>query len=208
MTQPGSSSQKIPQFSYRVAQRPGVLLSVRKQLPKKLPKTLIFFDCEFTGLEDDADLLSGGFVTQEGQALYFERTDYDPLKLSDYVEENILPLMGEEGASQWPASQCRSELKAWLTQFKNPVLVFDSPWDAHILNRLFSRAGVCKEIPGLSLLLLPANDVGSEVYEDALVSYFENHHGKQHHALHDAMAMREGWQALQTQTLRPRCTPR
>lgn len=51
----------------------------------------IYFDCEFTDLKKDAELISIGFVTDGDDSLYAEITDYDHFKLTDFDIENVIP---------------------------------------------------------------------------------------------------------------------
>lgn len=50
----------------------------------------IFFDCEFTGLHKDADLISIGMITDQGEKLYIEITDYDQSKVTPWVQTNVI----------------------------------------------------------------------------------------------------------------------
>ena len=64
--------------------------------PKKLvvdPKMYVYFDCEFTGLYREAQLLSIGLCDAEGHSFYAEFTDYDMQQVSEWVFKNVLQKM-------------------------------------------------------------------------------------------------------------------
>lgn len=55
----------------------------------------VFFDCEFTGLQKDTDLISIGFVTNNDEMFYAEFTDYNLGKAKDednkkWLKENVI----------------------------------------------------------------------------------------------------------------------
>lgn len=58
-------------------------------------KVLFFLDTEFTGLEQDAELISIGITTlvnnKPGPEFYAEITDFNKDKASDWVKENVFP---------------------------------------------------------------------------------------------------------------------
>ena len=53
----------------------------------------IFLDTEFTGLQQDADLISVAMVSEDDRWFYAEFTDFDAAKLSDWHKENVLPYL-------------------------------------------------------------------------------------------------------------------
>ena len=55
------------------------------------PQCYIYFDCEFTGLQKETDLISIGLVDAEGKTFYAEFTDYrkELIQDKDWFEEHI-----------------------------------------------------------------------------------------------------------------------
>lgn len=51
----------------------------------------IYFDCEFTGLRQSTDLISIGLVSDTGDTLYCEFSDFDKTKIDDFVLTEVLP---------------------------------------------------------------------------------------------------------------------
>lgn len=68
-------------------------IQARKSITEN--KTLFFLDTEFTGLKQDAELISIGITTivnnKPGPEFYAEITDFDKNKASDWVKENVYP---------------------------------------------------------------------------------------------------------------------
>lgn len=57
----------------------------------------IFFDTEFTGLRKDTTLISIGLISEEGFGFYGEFTDYDIDQCDDFVYDNVLPYLLQNG---------------------------------------------------------------------------------------------------------------
>lgn len=165
-------------------------------------RTIIFLDTEFTGLTEDAELMSLGMTTLEGETLYFERIDFDAKKVTRFVAEHVAPLFDAPKEDRLTRKECQARLLAWLQQFEFPKVLVDSPWDVAILKELFSdqpgvaKGGLQKALPRVEFELYPADRSNEDApYLKAFTLYFEANPGKLHHALHDAQAMRLGWMA-------------
>ena len=50
----------------------------------------VYFDTEFTGLQKDTDLISIGFVSENGKTFYAEFTDYDESKCDVWIQKNVI----------------------------------------------------------------------------------------------------------------------
>lgn len=51
----------------------------------------IFFDTEFTGLHKKTDLISIGFITEDGnKTFYAELTDYKKEQIDEWLQENVI----------------------------------------------------------------------------------------------------------------------
>lgn len=50
----------------------------------------VFFDTEFTGLQQNTTLISIGCVAEDGSTFYAEFTDYDRKQINDWIQENVL----------------------------------------------------------------------------------------------------------------------
>ena len=110
----------------------------------------IFFDTEFTELSINADLLSIGMVTHNGERFYgvFD-VDYDSISCSDFVFENVIPNLEYpmslkklgvhyvKGSTQ----EIAREIKIWLSRYKNVRFWADVPhYDWVLFCELFGGA--------------------------------------------------------------------
>ena len=50
----------------------------------------IYFDTEFTGLQQDTDLISIGLIDEKGREFYAELTDYRKELIDDWLQENVI----------------------------------------------------------------------------------------------------------------------
>lgn len=102
----------------------------------------IFFDTEFTGLTDDARLISIGLVDEAGEhEFYAELADtFRPAECSEYCQQHVLPLL-EGGPARLRIRELRPKLRAWLVD-RGPgtILVCDSPRDVIQMRSLLLEA--------------------------------------------------------------------
>ena len=56
----------------------------------------IFFDLEFTGLNQNADIISAGFVSENNEELYVEFDDYDSNKCDNWVKKHVITHLTEK----------------------------------------------------------------------------------------------------------------
>lgn len=91
----------------------------------------IFFDTEFTGLTDDAKLISIGLVDETGvDEFYAELRDtYQVSECSEFCRKEVLPHL-EGGEAQLGLAELRVTLTAWLgARGPGAVLVCDCSRD-------------------------------------------------------------------------------
>lgn len=146
----------------------------------------IFFDTEFTGLTDEAKLISIGLIDETGQrTFYAEVSGIEAEECSAFCQANVLPLL-EHGHTEMQLDRLTQELRIWLEALGPARLVSDSPRDAIQLSRLFPKGlpGSCS----VSVLGFWANmrrrmlNVGRRLHR--------RHGLRVHHALDDAKANR------------------
>ena len=128
----------------------------------------IFFDTEFTGLDENAELISIGMISESGEKFYAELSDFDKNKCSDWVRKNVvdklrlrpfpdnmfLAMLPYGGQEEKKTSYIRGDkhhvaeaLKSWLVEFfidgdyENIQLVGDvCHYDMVLLCNLFGGA--------------------------------------------------------------------
>jgi len=153
---------------------------------------LIFFDTEFTALSSEADCLSVGLVTEDGEReLYLERSDVDRSACSDFVIEHVLPLFG-----RYPEARCLylnfvSALQEWLLKLPGEhQFACNSQRDFLLLSSIL-QGDLPDHCRGENQLLGLEEP---EFWEQRLAHYFKGHPDQpRHHALYDARALREAY---------------
>ena len=93
----------------------------------------VFFDCEFTGLQKDTELISIGMVSENGKLFYAEFTDYDKSKVDDWIQENVIDnlifnkhnILETDTFLRGTKEKIKEKLTSWLSQFNTVDLVSD-----------------------------------------------------------------------------------
>jgi len=165
----------------------------------------IFIDTEFTTLAREASLISFGAVSEDGREFYCELTPVLQEECSAFVRAIVLPLL-EGGVAACPRARFAERLAAWLGQFDDPMLLSDSDWDIYVVrhalsgerNRLpalLTLAGPAGPLDVMLLTLAPLSAQAMAIFEREVTNHFAKDN-RQHHALVDARAMREGLLAV------------
>ena len=156
-----------------------------------IPKTIrVYLDTEFTKFARP-QLISLALVAESGQEFYGESTDFVRLQCSDFVVENVLPLLqgGEVAAS---SDELRGKVVDWLAALQSRAeIISDFDGDIELLLQLLRINA--KEIGRYNIAALSVLDgefVKSESFDHALNNYFANVDSRRHHALVDARALR------------------
>ena len=114
----------------------------------------IYFDTEFTGLNQDTTLISIGLVAENGDTFYAELTDYDETQCDDWIKTNVLGnlklgflknnhvILPEEPGHCWEVrgdtKYVRLLLTSWLSHYTDVQLVSDvCHYDMVLLMGLF-----------------------------------------------------------------------
>ncbi|MFM0091989.1 3'-5' exoribonuclease [Paraburkholderia sediminicola] len=143
----------------------------------------IFVDTEFTDFLD-CDLISIALVADDGHEFYAERTDFDRRACSAFVEEAVLPQLGQFPDRKFSRASLQSSLHEWLEQYGGGTFCMDFHGDWDLLVDALDGVPAGWE----------AALVWDQVDKGRLESYFQNFGGR-HHALHDARALRYAMQA-------------
>ncbi len=144
---------------------------------------LIFIDTEFSDFIS-TELISIGLVSQDDKKFYAE-LPIERRDCSDFVKEEVLPLLGKIKGAQCTLDELNVRLRTWLEQFNNgdePVVIcydYGGDWTLffHALNN-----DVPAWIKGVNIYSY-INDLKEELF------WMESKLAR-HHALHDAMANR------------------
>ena len=159
----------------------------------------VFYDTEFTDIAPGADLISIGLVSGDAE-LYIEITDCDFGNASEFVHENVLPLLGRHSPEKLTRAAAATRIQVWLNSLrhgditKELILVSDSNWDWQMLLELYPF------VPGRPTWARSQNIVGrlaqnwlasadrEQGFFEALENELQNS-DEQHHALVDARAL-------------------
>lgn len=161
---------------------------------------ILFLDTEFTGLGQRwPHMISIGLVSEDGQHEFYAELNAKGYieKCTPWVKENVLPLLNGGDCVMQP-DELRQRLAEWIGALGDVRIVTDAP----DLDFAFFRA---------TLDPLPANvnskpirfgtrELGEQHRETLEIyrgSYFTPVK-PEHHALHDARALRQAWQRAKT----------
>ncbi|WP_370663475.1 3'-5' exoribonuclease domain-containing protein [Massilia rhizosphaerae] len=141
----------------------------------------VFIDTEFTNFEKP-ELISIGLVTLDRDEFYAE-VEYSLEACTDFVRNTVVPLLSS--SEKYSLAELKVRLSAWVEEIKKGepvVLCFDSDYDRMMLEIIFEN-----NFPtGVSFQRLGAS------YINKIKQYEYHVRTKQveHHALHDARALR------------------
>lgn len=143
-------------------------------------KMNVYFDTEFTDLCPDAKLISIGCVAADGREFYAESAEFRLNECSDFVRENVIPLLDGDGINQL---EIADRLRAWLSTFDEPVqFVCDSEsWDWRWIQQIFASSWPA------ALAHKPIVHRESELPSPRLDAL------REHHALDDAKALKHSF---------------
>lgn len=166
---------------------------------------VIFFDAEFSSLDPHrGEIISLALINRAGKELYLE-LEYDENAASEWVKENILPLMlGDPKVSKRQAAE---EIAKFTGDGKPYLVTYVSPFDVVFLHKIFAEREwpfhwlpldfssimfACSRDPEKQLTL--AKELGVDT------------HGRQmHSALSDARVLRETYLAWEKSALAKKC---
>jgi hypothetical protein len=164
---------------------------------------MVFYDCEFTDLTTDSDLLSIGFIASEFNAeLYIEILDAEVQRSSFFVKSEVIPLFGKHNPEILTRDQAAVRIQGWLDSLRTDrsqqlVLVSDSTWDwNHLLELFIPKPDEPNWARSFNLvgrmvqnLLHPQR---AEAFARELALYHRQHK-QQHHALVDTRALKHAF---------------
>lgn len=151
---------------------------------KQNGRLLLFVDTEFTDFTA-MDLISIGIVSQEGHEFYAENSEYTKAWCNDFVKSNVIPKL-QGGEHAMPYAQLKEKFQIWLSdlfeEYSTALFVFDHSCDEALLESLLSDYPQKEKVEGRRDDL----DAGIELY-------FMYNRSNEHHALHDARALFNGF---------------
>lgn len=172
------------------------LLDLPPDPPSSDAPVTVFYDCEFTDLTSDAELLSIGFVASDTAAeLYIEIADANRAIASLFVREEVLPLFGRHNPEVLTRAEAAVRVAKWFDGLRDGnrdrhiLLVSDSDVDWPFFQELIGGSGPREiNIVGRTVHML-CSSRQLTVFTEELEAYFRRHKGR-HHALVDARALK------------------
>lgn len=148
----------------------------------------LFLDTEWQN-ETARELVSLALVSQDGQHRFYAERDPLPDAPSSFVREVVYPLL-DRGPAALTDAVFSADLRIFLAQFKDPLVLADDALDFSMLSHVLGRFGQpgLPPAPPYRPMLITFGDVLMRI-ED----YFDAHpeaKARRHHALVDAEALR------------------
>ena len=175
--------------------------------------TKIFFDTEFTGLQQNTTLVSIGLIAETGQTFYAELTDYDKSQINDWLQENVIDklyLTETDNAAYLDKWTLKSDTKAvkealqvWLAQFDKVEIWSDClSYDWVLFNQIFGHAfnipANVYYIPFDICTLFKAKNIDPDISREkfAYGEELSEMKDKKHNALWDAKVIKDCYDRL------------
>jgi len=159
----------------------------------------VFFDTEFTGLHQSTTLISIGCVSEDGHEFYVELNDYDKGQVNDWLRENVFRNLIFKSDHRDSASQLKSKLNEWLSQFDTVEMWSDTlAYDWVLFCQLFGHAfNIPKNvyyIPFDIATLLKFRGIDPDINREEFV---DSPNGQiKHNALWDAKVIKKCYEKL------------
>jgi len=167
----------------------------------KKPVRHVFLDTEFTELlprdRSDSKLISVGLVDETGQGTFYaELSDTWRVEdCSDFVRGAVLPQL-RGGDARMTSSEVSRSLAQWVADLENAVqVVASSQYDIDWLWELLREAQPPANLAGARVVNLENFPGTARIEAMAAEERHFEVHGRRHHALEDALALRAGWLA-------------
>jgi len=155
----------------------------------------IFFDTEFTGLQQDTDLLSIGIVDENGKEFYAELNDYRQDKIDDWLRDNVIANLTKENVVD--SKELKLQLDEYFLAYDNVEIWSDClSYDWVLFNQIWGHAfnipkNICY-IPFDICTLFKVKGIDPDVNREE----FAGIEGKKHNALHDARVIKACYEKL------------
>lgn len=144
----------------------------------------MFFDTEFTDFKD-MDLISIGIVSQDLHEFYAENSEYNKAWCNDFVKSEVLTKL-QGGEYAMPYGQLKEKLQIWISdlleEYSSVMFVFDYSGDWFLLGELLIDYPQRDKVRGQK-----------DDLEAGIELYFMHDRSNEHHALHDAKALFNGF---------------
>lgn len=150
----------------------------------KKDRLLLFLDTEFTDFKD-MDLISLGIVSQDQHEFYAENAEYNRAWCNEFVETIVIPKL-QGGDYAVPYAQLKEKLQLWISdlleEYDTVLFVYDYSGDWFLLGEMLIDYPQREKVKGQQ-----------DELEAGIELYFMHDRSNEHHALHDAKALFNGF---------------
>ena len=181
-----------------------------------MKKTNIYFDCEFTGLNQKTTLISIWLVADNWSKFYAEFTDYDTKQVDSWIQENVIDNLTLKWESypnsnrySWNSEFIKEKLTEWITSFSSVDIWSDClSYDWVLFNTLladynwsYPQLPSCiNYIPFDICTLFKIKGIDPDISREEFVKdWLENKKIKKHNALFDAEIIQQCYFKLSIQ---------
>jgi hypothetical protein len=165
----------------------------------------IFFDTEFTGLQQKTTLISIGCITENGLKFYAELSDYDQSQIDEWIEKHVIDnLQFRDTEKNWyqnrdlnyevkgDTAYVEEHLREWLSQFDavemwSDCLAYDWVLFCQLFGHAFNIPKNVYYIPFDISTLMKYQGIDPDINREKF-AYGEVYQttGQKHNALYDA----------------------
>jgi hypothetical protein len=154
----------------------------------------IFFDTEFTGLHQNTTLISIGMVTEKGDELYCELSDYDALQVDDWIANNVINNLNDTNPME--SHQVKEAIEKFIAPYEKVEFWGDClSYDWVLFNQLWGHAFNIPSnvfyIPFDLCTLLKLKGIDPDVNREAFAGLQVKSTHSKHNALWDAHVIRD-----------------
>jgi len=154
---------------------------------------IVFIDTEFTQF-DDPKLISIGLAASSGEQFYAE-VPYPLDECSEFVRKTVLPLLNK--IEEYPYDSLNAIITNWLGLIKIDSVVtlcYDSQFDKYLFLKIFNES-----TPSFVQFRLLSR---CEIIELLHHEFYRINRLPRHHALNDALALRNAYREIPTRQVR------
>jgi hypothetical protein len=171
----------------------------------------VFLDTEFTGFSSADELISVGFLAEDGRVFYQEVSDYDRKKSSDFVKSVVEPLLTPE-ISAVPKSVVAKNTFNFIealgpdvvimADYKGDFAQLEQLWSYSLPNNIKSFQSIYEDLQWYADYKLGEHEIDIVGCYDVFYTNFftkqaeEVGKNMQHHALNDCYAARSAYVAV------------
>lgn len=143
---------------------------------------LIFLDTEFTDFGHNCEIISIGLIADSEEECYME-FPYEEKKCSEFVINNIVPLLGKYPHAFCEKEEARNKLINWFNIIKRKNEDIEICFDSNIDWELFIQI-MNYNLPSYIM----AKNIGNQINDRLIFDFLEKTKLPEHHALYDAIA--------------------